>query len=413
MRWNCRGSLGGFLQNPMSCPSCAGECRCGRDHASASARFAADPESFLIDPEPYDDSEEHFAASIWEKKQALAMSCTAEAEINGLRSGQLPPARRSIVINPPAKNSSRECAPDPAAWRNEVATRVMRYRTRRGGGEALSLGFDFATETANAGSTAQCASPSAQTSILPESCDVSSAASEKQLYASEADQKSYLLHPDLLPPDTNIIQFPQPVIEDHFPVHAEQLAEPAIMPPRIFEAEEVRRAEAEQASTEFITPRLPFVEFEALAQAEKVSPAEIEMPLPVAALDVRALAWCVDAAVAGVAALLFATALAEMHALPQGRAFLALMIITAGFFWPLYQYLFLAQHGKTLGMRVTNLELADFDQKIVTKTQRRARAFSMALSAYPLGMGLIWALLDEDALCWHDRITRTFLVSRS
>jgi hypothetical protein len=26
-----------------------------------------------------------------------------------------------------------------------------------------------------------------------------------------------------------------------------------------------------------------------------------------------------------------------------------------------------------------------------------------------LGMGYLWCVLDEDALCWHDRVTHTYL----
>jgi hypothetical protein len=31
------------------------------------------------------------------------------------------------------------------------------------------------------------------------------------------------------------------------------------------------------------------------------------------------------------------------------------------------------------------------------------------LSAVSAGMGYAWVFLDEDALCWHDRITHTYL----
>ena len=33
----------------------------------------------------------------------------------------------------------------------------------------------------------------------------------------------------------------------------------------------------------------------------------------------------------------------------------------------------------------------------------------MGLSALSLGLGFLWCLLDEDMLCWHDRMTRTYL----
>ena len=29
------------------------------------------------------------------------------------------------------------------------------------------------------------------------------------------------------------------------------------------------------------------------------------------------------------------------------------------------------------------------------------------LSALSLGLGYAWCMLDEDQLCWHDRITKT------
>jgi hypothetical protein len=29
------------------------------------------------------------------------------------------------------------------------------------------------------------------------------------------------------------------------------------------------------------------------------------------------------------------------------------------------------------------------------------------LSAFSAGLGYVWCVLDQDRLCWHDRITRT------
>jgi len=33
------------------------------------------------------------------------------------------------------------------------------------------------------------------------------------------------------------------------------------------------------------------------------------------------------------------------------------------------------------------------------------------LSAVSLGLGYLWCLLDQDGLCWHDGITRTYVQS--
>jgi len=34
------------------------------------------------------------------------------------------------------------------------------------------------------------------------------------------------------------------------------------------------------------------------------------------------------------------------------------------------------------------------------------------LSAVSAGMGYAWVFLDEDVLCWHDRITHTYLAPK-
>ena len=40
---------------------------------------------------------------------------------------------------------------------------------------------------------------------------------------------------------------------------------------------------------------------------------------------------------------------------------------------------------------------------------RRWRVLASYLSAFSLGLGYLWSVLDEDGLCWHDRITHTHL----
>jgi hypothetical protein len=40
---------------------------------------------------------------------------------------------------------------------------------------------------------------------------------------------------------------------------------------------------------------------------------------------------------------------------------------------------------------------------------RRWRVLGSMLSGISLGMGYAWQFLDEDALCWHERVTKTYL----
>jgi hypothetical protein len=35
------------------------------------------------------------------------------------------------------------------------------------------------------------------------------------------------------------------------------------------------------------------------------------------------------------------------------------------------------------------------------------------LSGLSLGIGYLWCFLDEDQLCWHDRITHTYMAPRT
>ena len=44
----------------------------------------------------------------------------------------------------------------------------------------------------------------------------------------------------------------------------------------------------------------------------------------------------------------------------------------------------------------------------VAGTVMQRRVGALLLSALPLGMGLLWAVFDEDHLGWHDRISGTY-----
>ena len=44
--------------------------------------------------------------------------------------------------------------------------------------------------------------------------------------------------------------------------------------------------------------------------------------------------------------------------------------------------------------------------------QRRHRVLGFYLSALSLGMGLMWVFVDVDGLCWHDRLSQTYLADR-
>jgi hypothetical protein len=59
-------------------------------------------------------------------------------------------------------------------------------------------------------------------------------------------------------------------------------------------------------------------------------------------------------------------------------------------------------------MRYARIALCTFNDDNPTRAQMRRRIFAIVLAACPLGIGFLWAWLDEDGLGWHDRISRMY-----
>jgi hypothetical protein len=59
-------------------------------------------------------------------------------------------------------------------------------------------------------------------------------------------------------------------------------------------------------------------------------------------------------------------------------------------------------------MRFAGLRLVDFDGRSPERHQRMRRQLASLLSVLSAGLGLAWALVDEENLTWHDHISKTF-----
>jgi uncharacterized RDD family membrane protein YckC len=75
----------------------------------------------------------------------------------------------------------------------------------------------------------------------------------------------------------------------------------------------------------------------------------------------------------------------------------------------LYHALFYAFAKGTPGMWYSNISLCTFDGKNPTRAQRFGRLGALLLSVLPVGLGVVWAMFDEDHLSWHDRLSQTYL----
>ena len=171
----------------------------------------------------------------------------------------------------------------------------------------------------------------------------------------------------------------------------------------------VYRAAKAPPAEQLELPNFDDIQLEATHQ--QVMP-ELELGPQPAALGQRMMAGLVDSAIVLAAAAVFNvtfTQLAEEN--PHSRMALLCAVAVGGVLWTLYQYTFLVHGHGTPGMHLAHLELARFDGKPVSVFDRRCRAVASALSGFSLGLGFLWALVDEDQLGWHDRMTRTLIRS--
>jgi uncharacterized RDD family membrane protein YckC len=217
-------------------------------------------------------------------------------------------------------------------------------------------------------------------------------ASEVELGAQEVEEAQ----------ESKIIEFPRHVMLPVMPPSIEELAESIMDRPRILEAPE----EVDTAS--------PLSDISVAPEQEQYPAVEFELPLQVAPMSRRVFAGLVDALIVLLGAAVFVWIVLKAGVpMPPAKAGFLFAMAASCVFWVIYQYLFLVYAGITPGMQIARLRLITFDGGPVRRQARRGRSVAMALSTLSLGLGLIWALLDEDTLCWHDRITRTYVVAGS
>lgn len=146
-------------------------------------------------------------------------------------------------------------------------------------------------------------------------------------------------------------------------------------------------------------------------QAEAFSPplSTIICDAPVAPAGLRVEAAVIDTLLilAGCAfgAVLFAweggRLSLDRHVLP----FFGMALMTLPLF---YKLLWTFVGRDTAGMRCAGLRLVDFDGNPPSQSRRYQRLFGSILSLLAGGIGLVWSLIDEDGLTWHDHISSTF-----
>jgi uncharacterized RDD family membrane protein YckC len=295
---------------------------------------------------------------------------------------------------------------EDSAWRDELSAKLNRYRARRKAPPPRypSLKLPFGPLESAARTTA------------PEAPVFESVANHA-LALAEVRPAPYIQEPSI--PESfvetesparqrtvhvgaKIIEFPR-FAWGPPPAPPDQLAEPVMDRPRILEVPEVAPA----------PPALGGILIEPARKQELEKRPGIDIPLQSAPLQLRLLASLVDGVIVALASGLFGFIFWKITSIrPPGLQTIALAAGIACVLWAAYHYLLIVYSGSTPGLRAARLELTRFDGSPSRRSLRRWRVLASYLSFASLGMGYAWLFLDEDALCWHDRITHTYLAPR-
>ena len=303
--------------------------------------------------------------------------------------------------------------PNPDSWRVEVAARLERYRTRRKPRTprypSLLLPFDapesWSRPAPPSESAAVATAPARagqdfafQTKEEPTAVGVPSLAEPR--HTSEQGPDRY---PEQAPePSAKVIEFPRSAAIPVF--RASELADPIFDRPRIVEAPEILPP----------PPALGGMLIEPAPQepADRRAGADFPSASPSASIVRRALAALVDGVVLATALAAFAAIFLRLNPVRGPLPMLAGALgVVAVLLWAAYEFLFVVYTGSTPGLRAARLRLAGFDGSPLNRRLRRWRVLASFLSAFSAGLGYLWCVLDQDGLCWHDRITGTHVQS--
>jgi uncharacterized RDD family membrane protein YckC len=143
---------------------------------------------------------------------------------------------------------------------------------------------------------------------------------------------------------------------------------------------------------------------------EPEPPAAVSAALNPAPLSLRLMASLVDVSlVFAVFAVVVRLASSHLKAPLSIRAFEVIAFVAVLMIGAIYETLFFNFAKTTPGMKYAGISLSTLEGDSPDRAQRSRRLVAMLLSVLPLGLGLVWALLDNDMLTWHDRLSGTYL----
>ncbi|HEV2687365.1 MAG TPA: RDD family protein [Bryobacteraceae bacterium] len=299
---------------------------------------------------------------------------------------------------------------DGASWRREVSERLHRYHARRRPRAPRYPSLRLKFEEPNRGTSREV--PIATQATQPAQSATRQAVARE--YVAPAEPAQTVAEPRISESTVEtprarlreavakIIEFPRTIYAP--PMRLHDLAEPVFDRPRILEAPEIVPP----------PPALGGVTIEEIARAEPERRPGIDMPLQSAPVRQRVMAAMIDASVVAGAAAVFGGIFCRLAGgmLPTPLQAVGMGVGLLSVFWAGYQYLLLVYSGTTAGLQALGLRVQRFDGGEAGRQVRRWRVLGSLVSAVSLGMGYAWHFLDEDGLCWHERVTRTHIASQ-
>jgi uncharacterized RDD family membrane protein YckC len=395
------------------------------------SRFEPDVESSLklppsvrlIDPEAYDASELRFAASVEEKSapsrfvlDAAQESCS---QSEGFENAPAPEPDGPLVASaddgivttemgqdttapsPPTLQTELLEPQESHSWRNEVAARVNNYRARRRPRlpryPSLQLKFDPPEPSWTADAVISQRVPLPATNRLAVAMQDALGTQEEQSIPLRIADSDISIVAET---GARILEFPRPPV----PLPAfDELAEPVVDRPRILEVPELVLP----------PPALGGISMEAVEEPAQERRPGFELPLQAAPMGRRILAGTIDSLFVITAFVGFAYIFFRITAImPPLQQAASISVSLIALFWIAYQYFLIVHAGTTPGLKLAHLQLSRFDGTTAPRRIRRWRVLASVLSGLSLALGYAWCFLDEDRLCWHDRITRTYMAPR-
>jgi|SRR5579872_474254 uncharacterized RDD family membrane protein YckC len=310
--------------------------------------------------------------------------------------------------------SNAEAETQPSEWRNELSARLSRYRSRHKARPPRypSLGLPFEPVPSPAQATSedsfQSFGPASNHALALDGRHEATSFTEP---CTEPERSQPPARPaEVVVPaqpvshaGAKILEFPRFAWAPPAPP-SDQLAEPVMDRPRILEVPEVEPS----------LPALGGITIEPVHRQEPEKRPGIDIPVQNVPLARRLFAAAIDGLLIAAAAALFGFVFWKIAAIRPPK--FQIVGIAGGVtvaLWAAYNYILVVYGASTPGQRAAGLQLAKFDGTPTSRSQRRWRVLASFLSAVSAGMGYAWVFLDEDALCWHDRITHTYLAAAS